>query len=397
MIKRDYEEYRRAFEGVPKPFAYLDLDLLSENIRSIAGKCGNKTLRLASKSLRSVRVIQFVLQASDRFRGVMCFTVPEAVYLAEQGLDDLLVGYPAWEPEHLRQAARKIAGGRRITLMADSAEHIDHLEAIARETGVRIPVCLDIDMSVSYPGLHFGVRRSPLRTAEEALALVRRIASSPHLLLDGLMGYEAQIAGVGDRYPGAWAKNLLVRVLKRHSVRVVAERRAELVQAVRELGIPLRFVNGGGTGSLATTARDPSVTEVTVGSGIYAPALFDYYRDFRYQPAAGFAIEIVRRPHPGIYTCAGGGYVASGAAGRDKLPVPYLPEGARPLPLEGAGEVQTPIRYEGPISLEMGDPIFMRHAKAGELCERFDRLHLLSEGRIIGEATTYRGDGRCFL
>ncbi|MGB0089245.1 MAG: alanine racemase, partial [Planifilum fulgidum] len=302
MIKRDYETYRRAFEGVPKPFAYLDLDLLSENIRSIAEKCGDKTLRLASKSLRSVRVIQFVLQASDRFRGVMCFTVPEALYLAEQGLDDLLVGYPAWEPEHLRQAARKIADGRRITLMADSAEHIDHLEAIARETGVRIPVCLDIDMSVSYPGLHFGVRRSPLRTKEETLALARRIASSPHLLLDGLMGYEAQIAGVGDRYPGAWARNLLVRLLKRHSVRVVAERRAEMVQAVRELGIPLRFVNGGGTGSLATTARDPSVTEVTVGSGLYAPVLFDYYRDFRYQPAAGFAIEIVRRPRPGVYT-----------------------------------------------------------------------------------------------
>ena len=211
------------------------------------------------------------------------------------------------------------------------------------------------------------------------------------------MGYEAQIAGVGDRYPGAWAKNLLVRLLKRHSVRVVAERRAEMVQAVRELGIPLRFVNGGGTGSLATTARDPSVTEVTVGSGLYAPVLFDYYRDFRYQPAAGFAIEIVRRPRPGIYTCAGGGYVASGAAGRDKLPMPYLPEGTRLLPLEGAGEVQTPVRYEGPIALNLGDPVFLRHAKAGELCERFDRLHLFSEGRIVGEATTYRGDGRCFL
>lgn len=397
MLKRNYEDYRSAFSGIPKPFAYLDMDLLSENIRSIAGKCGDKTIRLASKSLRSVRVIRLVLQSSDRFRGVMCFTVPEALYLAEQGLDDLLVGYPAWDPGPIRKAARAVAEGRRIVLMADSKEHIDHLEAIARETGVRIPLCLDIDMSVSYPGLHFGVRRSPLRTKEEVLTLVRRIASSPHLLLDGLMGYEAQIAGVGDRYPGAWVKNLLVRLLKRHSGRVVAERRAELVQAVRELGIPLRFVNGGGTGSLATTALDPSVTEVTVGSGLYAPALFDLYRDFRYLPAAGFAIEIVRKPRSDIYTCAGGGYVASGAAGRDKLPVPYLPEGARLLPLEGAGEVQTPIRYEGPISLELGDPIFMRHAKAGELRERFDRLHLLSEGRIIGEATTYRGDGRCFL
>jgi len=178
----------------------------------------------------------------------------------------------------------------------------------------------------------------------------------------------------------------------------VAERRAELVQAVRELGIPLRFVNGGGTGSLATTARDPSVTEVTVGSGLYAPVLFDYYRDFRYQPAAGFAIEIVRRPRPGIYTCAGG-RLRGLRRRRPRQTADALPAGGKPAcsRWKGAGEVQTPVRYEGPVALNLGDPVFLRHAKAGELCERFDRLHLFSEGRIVGEATTYRGDGRCFL
>ncbi len=146
-----------------------------------------------------------------------------------------------------------------------------------------------------------------------------------------------------------------------------------------------------------TTGKESVVTEITVGSGFYAPSLFDYYRDFRYQPAAGFAIEIVRQPDASIYTCLGGGYIASGAAGPEKLPQPYLPEGAKLDSLEGAGEVQTPIHYRGPIALKPGDPIFMRHGKAGELCERFTHLLLVSNGAVVEEVTTYRGDGKCFI
>ncbi|HNR30510.1 MAG TPA: amino acid deaminase/aldolase, partial [Candidatus Hydrogenedentes bacterium] len=89
--------------------------------------------------------------------------------------------------------------------------------------------------------------------------------------------------------------------------------------------------------------------------------------------------------------------IASGAAAPDKLPQPYLPEGARLIVQEGAGEVQTPVRYDGPEKLGLGDPVFMRHAKAGELCERFNTLLLVSRGRIIEETPTYRGQGWCFL
>ena len=134
-----------------------------------------------------------------------------------------------------------------------------------------------------------------------------------------------------------------------------------------------------------------------MGSGFYSPALFDNYRDFRYLPAAGFAIEVVRRPRHSIYTCLGGGYVASGSAGPEKLPQPFLPYGARLLPLEGAGEVQTPIWYEGTEQLNIGDPVFLRHAKAGELCERFTHLLLVTNGTVADEVTTYRGDGQCFI
>lgn len=394
---RDYAYYRELFRGQRMPFAFVDLDVLDENARQIAGRAQGKRVRLASKSLRCVAMLRRILAADACFQGIMCFTAREAVYLAAQGFDDLLLGYPCWHREDIAEIAQATQAGTHITLMVDSTAHVAQIEAVASEYDVRLPLCLDMDMSLDVPGLHFGVWRSPLRTVEQARPLIERIVQSEHVWLDGVMGYEAQIAGVGDAYPGQAAKNALVRQLKRRSAREVARRRAALVELLANYGVSPRFVNGGGTGSLATTRTEAVVTEITVGSGFYSPALFDNYTEFRYLPAAAYAIEIVRRPAPGIYTCLGGGYTASGAAGADKLPKPYLPRGARLLPLEGAGEVQTPIQYSGPLSLNPGDPIFMRHAKAGELCEHFPTLLLVSKGAIIDETPTYRGDGQRFI
>ncbi len=393
----DYAYYRQIFADRPMPFAYLDLDLLEQNIRQVMARAGGKRVRLASKSLRSVAVIRRILASHPLFQGLMCYTSREAVYLASQGFDDLLIGYPAWNEQDIAAVARATAAGGHITLMVDSVEHVERVEAVASQHGVLLPLCLELDMSMDLPGLHFGVWRSPLRNAEQARPVIERIKASSHTWLDGLMGYEAQIAGLGDNFPGNRIKNTMIQALKRRSIREVARRRAELIKLVESYELPLRFVNGGGTGSIVSTGAEAGVTEITVGSGFYAPALFDNYRAFRYQPAAGFAIEIVRRPQPTIYTCLGGGYIASGSVGPEKLPLPYLPRGARLEALEGAGEVQTPIRYTGDIPLHVGDPIFMRHSKAGELCERFTHLLLVANGAIQGEVTTYRGDGQCFI
>jgi D-serine deaminase-like pyridoxal phosphate-dependent protein len=393
----DYEYYQNIFRGQTMPFAYLDLDLLDENIRAIKSRAGGKQVRLASKSLRSVAVIRRILNADACFQGLMCFTAQEAAYMAQQGFDDLLIGYPCWHEEDIAAVARATADGAHITLMIDSVEHVEQAEKVAQKYGVRIPLCLDIDMASNFPGLHFGVWRSSLRTIEQVQPILEHILNSSHVWLDALMGYEAQIAGLGDSYPGKAAKNRLVQMLKRRSVVEIAERRAAIVAFIERHGIQLRVVNGGGTGSMRTTRAESVVTEITVGSGFYSPALFDNYRDFRYQPAAGYAIEIVRQPGPSLYTCLGGGYIASGAVGADKQPQPYLPHGAHLDPLEGAGEVQTPVRYEGTTQLHLGDPIFMRHSKAGELCERFTHLLLVSQGAIVDTVTTYRGDGQCFI
>jgi D-serine deaminase-like pyridoxal phosphate-dependent protein len=259
------------------------------------------------------------------------------------------------------------------------------------------PLAIDLDMSSDFPGLHFGVFRSPIDGPGAALALAAEIARHPSLRLDGLMGYESQVAGLMDAVPGQGARNAVIRLLKRRSIPEVNERRRATVAALAAAGHALRFVNGGGTGSLESTREDSSVTELAAGSGLYVPTLFDHYRAFRGRPAAGFAVAVTRAPAPGVVTCAGGGYPASGPGGVDRLPRPWLPAGCALIATEGAGEVQTPVRVPAGVTLAPGDPLLFRHAKAGELCERFNELLLIEGGVVVDKVTTYRGDGRCFF
>jgi D-serine deaminase-like pyridoxal phosphate-dependent protein len=393
----DYQYYKNAFHGFPMPFAFVDLDLLKSNIRQTVVRARGKRIRIASKSIRSVPLIELILASNPAFQGIMCFTAPEAVWLSRRGLDDLLLGYPCWHAAQVDEICGELRQGKTIVAMVDSIAHVAHLEACAAANGVVMPICLDLDMALDLPGLHVGVWRSSVRAAEDVLRVYAAIERSQHLRLDGVMGYEAQVAGLGDDVPGQRARSAVIRLLKRVSIAVVARRRAAAVLALTRRGAQLRFVNGGGTGSLETTAREAVVTELAAGSSFFGPGLFDHYRAFRPMPAAGFAIEIVRRPQPGIYTCLGGGYASSGSAGPALLPRPYLPAGARLSPNEGAGEVQTPILYTGGASLNLGDPIFLRHSKAGELCERFNTLQLVSGGAVSGHAATYRGEGQAFL
>jgi D-serine deaminase-like pyridoxal phosphate-dependent protein len=79
------------------------------------------------------------------------------------------------------------------------------------------------------------------------------------------------------------------------------------------------------------------------------------------------------------------------------LPVPALLPGLSLTSLEGAGEVQTPLIVPRGVDLTIGDPVFFRHAKAGELAEHFAEYLLVRGSRIEGRAPTYRGLGRCFL
>jgi D-serine deaminase-like pyridoxal phosphate-dependent protein len=399
-MKNDYGFYRDALSDRDTPLGFVDLDAIEENAEDIAdsAKAEGKTVRVVTKSLRSVDVIRRMLEMSEVFEGLMAFRADEAAFLSEKGFDDILVAYPVWNENEIKEACEADAD---VTLMVSETEHVERVGGVASETGVEVPICIDVDMSVDYPALpHFGVYRSKVQSPDDVLELASVIDETSGVYLNAVMGYEAQIAGLGGRNPAnSAAKNAVIRRLKKRSKDTVLERRGNAIDALHEAGYELGFVNGGGTGSLEFTAADPSVTEVAVGSGFYFPHLFDYHEGLGYEPAAGYAVEVTRKPAENIYTCRGGGYVASGPPGVDKAPKPFIPEGTELTETESAGEVQTPVRYDGNEELRRGDPVIFRYSKAGEMCERFDSLFLLrgEEEEVVDEVPTYRGEGRCFM
>jgi D-serine deaminase-like pyridoxal phosphate-dependent protein len=394
--ERSYEELEQIFGATTAPFAFVDLDAMWSNAREMLGRAGGVPIRVASKSVRCRSLLTSILEFDPGFRGLMTFTLPETLWLHGHGFRDLLVAYPSADREALAELAR-LDEERPPIVMVDSVEQLDLIDDAARGAG-RVRVCIDLDLSWWPLGgrLKVGVKRSPVHEPAQARALAEEIAKRPGLELAGLMGYEAHIAGVGDRPLGKRLQGYAIRAMKALSVPELAERRAAAVAAVREVA-EVELVNGGGTGSIHSTRAESVVTEITAGSGFYAPTLFDRYASFRLTPAAMFAMPVVRRPSGGVATLLGGGYLASGAAGPDRLPAPELPRGLRLDPLEGAGEVQTPVIGAAAASLRVGANVYLRHAKAGELCERFNSLKLLSGSEIVGEVPTYRGEGRAEL
>jgi D-serine deaminase-like pyridoxal phosphate-dependent protein len=425
MTNRRLERLERATAALDPPFAVVDLDAFWQNAADMERRAAGKPIRLASKSVRCRALQERVLERPG-FQGTLAFTLPEALWLGELGFEDIVVAYPTTDREALQTLARLSVRRQRprVAVMVDSVAQLDLIEAATSsaddsgadeqdghgpggregQRGSPIGVCLDVDAGLwMLDGrIRIGAKRSPIHTPEQAAALVGEILRRERLQLVGIMAYESQIAGLGDAPPGRRLRATAIRALQRRSAKELAVRRANVVEAVQELlraasAEPLRFVNGGGTGSLELTSAEPTVTEIAAGSGLYGPTLFDAYSAFQPQPAALFALPVVRKPSASVATVLGGGYLASGPADAARLPVPFLPQGLMLDKQEGAGEVQTPLTGLAARDLRVGERVWFRHAKAGELCERFDSLHLIDGERVIDEMPTYRGEGKCFL
>jgi D-serine deaminase-like pyridoxal phosphate-dependent protein len=403
FTNEQYQMLRDIFRGKRLPLAFVDIDAFDANVAYVAGKATGtgKTIRLGSKSMRCEPLMKRILEDSDVYRGFLTYTVEETKFLADKGHDDFIVAYPTVQPSDIELLVRLTQDGKSVSVMVDSPQHLRVLSASGESAGVTLSACLEVDLSYRPLGtqaVHLGLRRSPIRTPEQALELAQQAALLKGVRIDCLMGYEGHIAGVNDDVPGQALNNFVMRTLKNMSVRELTSRRDAVVRSLREAGVELRLVNGGGSGSLVSTLADEAVTEVTVGSGFYASGLFHHFKEVKYQPSAFFALQVVRVPKPGMITCLGGGYIASGPTDASKAPLPVMPVGMQYLPLEGAGEVQTPLQLApGTPEISLGDPIFFQHAKAGELCERFNELYLIHAGEIVDVVKTYRGEGMNFL
>ncbi|MFI8456813.1 alanine racemase [Kitasatospora sp. NPDC085464] len=392
----DRLRYDRATAHLDGPVAVVDLAAFDANAADLVRRAGGKPIRVASKSVRCRALLERVL-AVDGFAGVMSFTLDESLWLARTGVRDVLLAYPSADRDGFAALTADTAAAREIAVVLDDPDQLDLIDK-ARAGDAEVRVCLELDTALHLLGgrVRVGARRSPLRTPEDLGAFAELVQRRRGFRVVGLMAYEGHVAGVGDRVPGRPVRSHLIRLMQAKARTELAERRAAVVRRLRQVA-ELEFVNGGGTGSMESTVAERAVTEVAAGSGLYQPQLFDNYRSFRGRPAALFGQPVVRRPGVGVVTVLGGGYPASGAAGPDRSPVPYLPPGLRYDPMEGAGEVQTPLLGPAADDLLIGDRVWFRHAKAGELCERFAELHLIEGERVVRTVPTYRGEGKTFL
>jgi len=381
-----YQRLLSATVDLSAPLAVIDAEALWANADDLVRRANGVPIRVASKSVRVRNVVDRALER-DGFAGIMSYSLAESNWLADLGHDDILLAYPTADAAALRDLVAEEHRRASITVMVDSTEHLDLIDSVLGPNHPEVRICLDVDSSLKIGPVHLGVRRSPVHSVKQARKTARALADRRGFRLVGVMFYDAQIAGLPD--------SPAVRIVKSRSNADLQERRGEVVAAVREIA-PLELVNAGGTGSLDLTGTDPAITELTAGSGLFTPTLFDHYDAFEARPAAFYVLWVSRKPAKNIATLFSGGYIASGPANKNRLPTPVWPEGLELIGTEGAGEVQTPVRGKAAKGLTVGDRVVMRHAKAGEMCERFDHVVLVDAHGRTETVPTYRGEGKNF-
>lgn len=387
VVPSPFDRLLAATASLDTPFAVVDEPALWANADDLVRRAGGVPVRVASKSVRVRSIIERTLERPG-FAGVMSYSLAESNWLVDQGVDDVLLAYPTTSRLALVDLAADDRRRAAITVMVDSTESLDHIDALLGADHPPLRVCIDVDSSLRIGPVHLGVRRSPVHSPEQAAALAAAIEKRDGFELVGVMFYDAQIAGLPDTSPA-------VRLVKKRSAADLADRRGKVVAAVSDHA-ELEIVNAGGTGSLEVTGADPAITELTAGSGLFSPVLFDRYDAFESRPAAYFVLSVVRKPAPDIATLFAGGYIASGPTNKNRQPRPTWPEGLTPIGTEGAGEVQSPVKGDAARDLLIGDRVVMRHAKAGEMCERFDAVAMVAADGTTEIVPTYRGEGHNF-
>ncbi|GAW49525.1 MULTISPECIES: amino acid deaminase/aldolase [unclassified Nocardioides] len=380
---------------LPTPVFVVDLDAFDANATDLVRRAGGKPVRVASKSLRVPALISRALE-HDGMHGVLAYTLREALWLHEHDLcDDIVVAYPTVDRGALADLVASPSAAAAITIMVDNVAQLEVVDSVRFSPTVPVRVAIDVDAGLLVAGSHVGPKRSPLHDTADVVALARTITERSGFRLVGAMTYEGQVAGLADAVPTARTRSMIVRRLKALSLTQLAVRRREIADAIRPLA-ELEFWNAGGSGSVEESAADPAVTEVAAGSGLLVPTLFDHYRSFAPRPASFYGLPVTRKPSPEMATVHGGGLVASGPVGADRLPTPWAPAGLHLTALEGAGEVQTPLTGRAAALLEIGDLVWFRHAKSGELFEHALSVHLLSGSEFVDAVPSYRGCGQAF-
>jgi D-threonine aldolase len=248
------------------PALLLDLGTLKANLGFMAEHMQGvpTTLRAHVKVHKSPHIAR--LEVEYGAVGVGCATVWEAIVMARAGINDVFVINEVVGPEKTRALAL-LAREANVKTAVDDPAQIDELSRAATAAGSTIGLFIDVDE---------GMHRCGVASAEEALALARKIAASPGLEFVGLTGYEGHCSLEFDE-------------AKRHAMaRVAMGFLTGIADYLAANGFPCRIVSAAGTGTWETTSRYPGVTEIQPGS--YA-TMDGHHRGL--DPRFGWAVTVL--------------------------------------------------------------------------------------------------------
>ncbi|MFK7873127.1 MAG: hypothetical protein AB8C84_08140 [Oligoflexales bacterium] len=375
--------------SIPLPSAIISEEIFEENLDFCCEHANkfNKKIRIASKSIRIPLLLEKALQRPEVI-GIMSYDPWETLKLVENGFQNILLAYPLHSQKAMEAIIQCYEKGVKVIVMIDDPEGMRAYQKwwTLEES---LHICFDIDISIRKKILnhtiHLGVRRSPAHALIGFKNLLKELKKYKKLELKGVMTYDAHIAGLTDFNKNQKTKSLALGLFK-----IYAKKHAKEIRDLIKNESPCRndnFIhNGGGTGSLIQSLKDTSINEITIGSGLLQPHLFDRYRHRWGKPAVFCGVTATRTPSSGIITCQGGGYTASGAIGEDRTPVVAYPCHLRPLKQEGFGEVQTPL-FDKNNSVKKGESILLRPAKSGEFLQSSPRIYLFSKEKIFKKTT----------
>lgn len=259
------------------PVLLLDLERLEHNVRTMAThfRQAGVQWRPHAKAFKTPAIAHLLKRAGAI--GVTVAKVSEAEVMAAAGIDDILIAHLiVGRSKALRLAALQRQASVKVTV--DHPDHLPTLSEAARETGVSLGVLVDVDL---------GMGRTGVGSAEAAVVLARRVAETPGLRFEGLMGYEGHTLFIPDPEE------------KRQAIGQAIGRLIEAKRAVEASGLPCKIISAGGSGSYQITAGLPGLTEIQAGGGVFACMYYvEVCRVAGHQAAISILATVVSRPRP---------------------------------------------------------------------------------------------------
>ncbi len=216
------------------PAVTVDLTILEQNLHKMQAYCDSH--RLAFRPHVKTHKIPEIarMQRTAGARGIVCQKLSEAEVFADAGFDDIFIPYNLVgeaKTGRLVRLARRI----RISAAVDSLPTAQGISVAAQAGGVSVPVLIECDT---------GGARAGVQTPQEAVELARTLARLPGVRFDGLMTFPTD----SERTP---------RFLE------------EALGMLRQAGLEVRVVSGGGTPQSWNSHRVPQLTEHRAGTYVY--------------------------------------------------------------------------------------------------------------------------------